>query len=189
MTLSEQFGSLGLMILAGIFIGASFSVYRYIALPMQLRLLIDPLFWAIQALLLFLFLLPVNEGELRLYLFLGAAFGFSFYQFALEKPFMRAFRSLLGIFGRIVRFTAKSVYRLLLYPLFFLLKLAFGLCRMTVNVILKCILFVLLVPLKLLRWFLRLLLPERWRLAAAMRLRSTRTKLNEWFAWIRRIGK
>lgn len=190
MTLNEQFGSLGLMVLMGVWIGASFSIYQRFVHPRGKKrwilLATDPLFWIIQALLLFALLLPANEGVLRFYLFLGVALGFSFYKWILERPFLYFFDSILAVVVRLGRFIIKSVYILLLYPLYFLLKLVYRLCRMTVNAILKILLFLLLLPFKVLRGIVRLLLPGKWLVGMEKKMIGIRRKVMKWMAVITR---
>ncbi|QAA21227.1 spore cortex biosynthesis protein YabQ [Sporolactobacillus terrae] len=184
MTLEEQYASLMLMIVMGIWFGASFSVYQHFVHPRKERrwilLISDPLFWIVQALLLFSFLLPMNEGQLRLYYFLAIALGFSFYKALLEKPFMRLFGKIVFMAVRTGRFTAKSVYRLLIYPIFFLLMLTYRLCRMTVNTAIRSVLFLLAVPLKLLRGIIRMILPDRFLLFVTKKQIQIRQKIGQW---------
>lgn len=188
MTLEEQFQSLGLMIAMGVWIGASFSVYQYFIHPGRkarwILLIIDPVFWILQALLLFVLLLPVNEGRLRVYLFLGTALGFSVYMTFLEKPFMRFFDRIVAWIVRIARFAVKTVCRLLLDPLYFLLKLAYRLCKIIISIFLKTLLFLLVMPLKVLRGFLRVILPEKWLIDIEKRLIGIQTKVMKWLAFI-----
>ncbi|MFT8318653.1 MAG: spore cortex biosynthesis protein YabQ [Sporolactobacillus sp.] len=187
MTLREQFLSLALMILMGIWIGASFSVYQRFVHPGKrmrwILLLTDPLFWILQALLLFILLLPVNEGRLRFYMFLGTALGFSFYKVLLEKPFLLVFDKIVRLIVQICSFIAKTIYQLVLYPLYFLLMLVFKLCKMIVSVVFKIIGFILIFPLKLLRGFLRLILPERWLIG----FKNQILQFHQWF--LRGIGR
>ncbi|MCO7176937.1 spore cortex biosynthesis protein YabQ [Sporolactobacillus kofuensis] len=186
MTLHEQYVSLILMIVMGVWIGASFSVYQRYVHPGRgrrwLLLISDPLFWIVQALLLFALLMPVNEGQLRLYYFLGIALGFAFYKALLERPFMRLFNRVMTAIVRTGRFIAKTVYQLFLYPLFFLLMLAYRLCRMTVSVVLKILLFLLAIPLKILKGLIRLIVPNHWLIF----LRDTgiriRQKFRQWMS-------
>jgi spore cortex biosynthesis protein YabQ len=184
MTLQEQFASLSLMMAAGVWIGASFSVHQRLIRPLRRRLLTviltDLLFWLVQALLLFTILLPVNEGVLRFYLFLGLALGFAFYKGLLEKPFLHLFDVVLSIFIRTWRLITKCVYNLLVRPLYLLLKLIFRLCKMTVNAVLKIVLFLLLLPLKLFRGILHLVLPDKWLLGMRKLIIRARQRLHSW---------
>ncbi|TGA96533.1 spore cortex biosynthesis protein YabQ [Sporolactobacillus shoreae] len=190
MTLNEQFGSLGLMVLMGVWIGASFSVYQRFIHPHGKKRWIlfatDPVFWIIQALLLFALLLPLNEGVLRFYLFLGVALGFSFYKWILEKPFLYLFDGILAIIVQLGRLIGKSVTILLLYPLYFLLKLVYRLCRMTVNAILKILLFLLVLPLKIFWWMLRLFLPGKWVAGLEKKMIGARRLFVKWLTVITR---
>lgn len=190
MTLEEQYVSLTLMIAMGVWFGASFSVYQHFVHPKKGRrwilLISDPLFWIVQAVLLFSLLLPVNEGQLRFYYFLGIALGFAFYKALLEKPFMRLFGKIVTMFVRTGRFTAKTVYHLLVYPLFFLLMLVYRLCRMTVTTLLKIALFLLAIPLKILRGVVRLILPDRSLLFLTKKRIQVQQKIIQWMSFLKR---
>ncbi|EST10360.1 spore cortex biosynthesis protein YabQ [Sporolactobacillus laevolacticus] len=190
MTLQEQYVSLILMIAMGVWIGASFSVYQRYVHPRKGRrwilLISDPLFWIVQALLLFSLLLPVNEGQLRLYYFLGIALGYAFYKALLEKPFMFLFVKIVTAVVRTGRFIAKTVYQLLLYPLFYLLMLVYRLCRMTVSIVLKIVLFLLAIPLKILRGIIRLIVPDRWLIFLRNKGIQIEHKFRQWMTMLKR---
>lgn len=192
MTLDEQFLSLILMALMGVWIGASFSVYQRFIHPQMRRrwilFLTDPLFWIAQAVLLFAFLLPVNDGQLRLYLILGAALGFSLYKALLEKSFMHVLERIIALVVRIGRFLAKTVYHLFLHPLYFLLKLVYILCRMTVSAVLKILVFLLILPIKILRGILWLILPEKWRINIQKRTVQIGQRIMKWVSFLTRHG-
>ncbi|MET1250471.1 spore cortex biosynthesis protein YabQ [Sporolactobacillus sp. STCC-11] len=184
MTLEEQYVSLMLMIAMGVWFGASFSIYQYFVHPKKGRrwilLISDPLFWIVQALLLFSLLLPVNEGQLRFYYFLGILLGFACYKAILENAFMRLFGRIIAVIVRVGRFTAKTVYNLLIYPLFFLLMLAYRLCRMTVNTVLKVALFLISIPLKILRGVIRLIVPDQWLLFLIKKRIQIQQQFGKW---------
>jgi spore cortex biosynthesis protein YabQ len=184
----NSFASLILMMLMGVWLGASFSVYQRFVRPRKKRhwilLFTDPLFWTIQAVLLFSLLLPVNQGRLRLYLILGVALGFSFYKSFLEKFFLYILEGIISAIVRIWRFVAKTVYHLFLYPLYFLLKLVYILCRMTVRIVLKILFFLLIFPMKILRGVLRLFLPEKWRIGIKKRTVQIQRQLMKWVSFL-----
>lgn len=186
MTLQEQFASLSLMMAAGVWIGASFSVHQRFIRPLRRRRLVmiltDLLFWLVQAVLLFTLLLPVNEGVLRFYLFLGLALGFTFYKGLLEKSFIHSFDVVMSVLTRTWRLITKCVYNLFVRPLYLLLKLVFRLCKITVNAVLKIALFLLLLPLKFFRGILHLILPDKWLLGLRKLVIRVRQRLHSWMA-------
>lgn len=189
MTLQEQFASLSLMITAGVWIGASLSVHQRFTRPLRRRAALIPadiLFWLVQAVLLFAVLLPVNEGVLRFYLFLGLALGFTFYKGLLEKPFLYGFDFLMSVLVRTWRLLAKCVFNLFLRPLYLLLKLIFRLCKMTVKAVLGIVLFLLILPLKFVRGLLHLILPDRWLLGIRKSMVQMRERLHSWMAFFKR---
>ncbi|MFT8872648.1 MAG: spore cortex biosynthesis protein YabQ [Sporolactobacillus sp.] len=168
MTLHEQFTSLGLTVMMGLWFGCSYSVYRRIVRPEKkkgLALIADPLFWLAQAFLLFALLLPVNEGRLRFYLFLGVVLGFSIYKVFVERAFLYAFDRTVHFCVKIGLFFIKIVYQFIISPGLFLLMLAYKLCRMTVCLLVRAVFFMLVFSLKVVRAVLRLFIPDRWWLA------------------------
>ncbi|WP_010632665.1 spore cortex biosynthesis protein YabQ [Sporolactobacillus vineae] len=189
MTLHEQFASLGLMVAAGIWIGACFSVHqRFTRLLRRRRVVLalaDLLFWLVQAIVLFAVLLPVNEGVLRVYLFLGLALGYTFYKGLLEKTFLRSFDFMMSVLVRTCRLVAKCVFNLFVRPLYLLLKLTFRLCRMTVKAVLGTVLFLLLLPLKFFRGVIHLVLPDKWLLGVNKSAAQFRERLHSWMAFFR----
>jgi spore cortex biosynthesis protein YabQ len=190
MTLHEQFASLGLMVAAGIWIGACFSVHQRFTRPLYRRRIIlaltDLLFWLVQAVLLFAVLLPVNEGVLRVYLFLGLALGYTFYKGLLEKFFLRSFDFMMSVIVRTCRLVAKCVFNLFVRPLYLLLKLTLRLCKMTVKAVLGTVLFLLLLPLKFLRGVIHLILPDKWLLSIKKSSAQFRERLHSWLTFFKR---
>ncbi|RYL88191.1 spore cortex biosynthesis protein YabQ [Sporolactobacillus sp. THM7-4] len=190
MTLDEQFASLILMVLMGMWIGASFSIYQRFIHPRKGRrwilLLTDPLFWIAQAMLAFALLLIVNEGQLRLYLILAAALGFSAYKAMFERPFMFLLEGMISAVVQTWRILSKTLFHLIIYPVYCLLKLVYILCRMTVNTILQSFLFLLIFPLKIIRGILRMVLPERWLLSIKKWTIRTEQNIIKWISIVTR---
>ncbi|RYM04884.1 spore cortex biosynthesis protein YabQ [Sporolactobacillus sp. THM7-7] len=186
MTLHEQFVSLALMGGMGLWIGASFTVYQRFVHPRKglrwILLITDSLFWIVQALLVFTFLFPVNEGQLRLYLFLAAALGFSLYKALFETPFLIVLNRMIAFIVFTWRTLAKTVYLLLIYPLYSLLKLVYILCKMTVSILVKCLIF----PLKIGRGLLRAVLPEKWQIGIDKRIPQIRQMVVRWTSIVMR---
>jgi spore cortex biosynthesis protein YabQ len=110
MSLTVQFYTMLAMVGMGGWIGVALDTYgRFLKRPMRARWVIfinDFMFWIVQGLILFYILLLVNEGELRIYIFLAVLCGYAAYQSLLKKIYLR-------ILERIIK-TSLSIYRILL---------------------------------------------------------------------------
>ncbi|RTE08064.1 spore cortex biosynthesis protein YabQ [Paenibacillus whitsoniae] len=156
MTLHTQFYTIYMMVLSGIYIGAIFDVFRVLAgklrLPRWTIPLIDGLYWIVATILVFRNLIASNDGQVRVFIFLGIGIGICFY-FGLLSPWViRLTLLLIRIVIAIYRFLKKTVEIVLIKPII-------GLYRLTV-IILG---FLLTVAIFLYKIVLQLLYPV-WRL-------------------------
>jgi spore cortex biosynthesis protein YabQ len=110
MSLTTQFYTMLAMVGVGGWIGAALDTYgRFLKRPLRARWVVfinDFMFWVVQGLILFYLLLLVNEGELRIYIFLAVLCGYAAYQSLLKKIYLR-------ILERLIQ-TSLSIYRFLL---------------------------------------------------------------------------
>jgi len=108
MSLTTQFYTMLAMVGMGGWLGAALDTYgRFLKRPLRARWVVfinDLLFWLVQGLILFYLLLLVNEGELRIYIFLAVLCGYAAYQSLLKKIYLQ----LLEIFIQ----TSLTIYRL-----------------------------------------------------------------------------
>lgn len=92
-TIGRQILAVGALILMGALIGLLFDVYRITRGMVRpkgaLTALGDMAFWFISAGLTFWFLLLINRGEVRFYIFLALLAGFILYRFTFGKPAMQ----------------------------------------------------------------------------------------------------
>ncbi|WP_027725238.1 spore cortex biosynthesis protein YabQ [Tuberibacillus calidus] len=185
MTLSEQFATMLAMTAMGIWIGASLSAYHRLIDPGKkhrwLRLVTDVLFWVTQGLFIFFILLYLNEGEIRFYLFLALALGFSAYKALFEKPF----NYLLEVFIRVIHATIRIINRI--FTLFFvqptlvLLKVLYRFGKMLLKLSFSVLLFVFSAIVLPFKWLIHWLIPKAWINRALNLTEKGRTFLGKWF--------
>lgn len=110
MSLTTQFYTMLAMFGMGSWVGAALDTYgRFLKRPLRARWVVfinDFLFWIVQGLILFYLLLLVNEGELRVYIFLAVLCGYAAYQSLLKKIYLR-------ILDRLIQ-TSISIYNLVI---------------------------------------------------------------------------
>ena len=121
MSLHVQFTTLLAMIGTGIAIGASFDTYAHIFNRSERHRLIvliaDILFWVVQALYVFYTLLLVNNGEIRLYIFLAILCGYAAYQALFQSMYVRLLQKIIRIVVALYRLIVRLFYYIIVFPL------------------------------------------------------------------------
>lgn len=134
MSLTTQFYTMIAMIGMGSWLGAALDTYgRFLKRPKRAQWFVfinDILFWVLQGLIIFYTLLSVNEGELRVYVFLALLCGYAAYQSLFRTGYLRLLDVLISGVISTYRFIAKTIYLLIVRPLQlliqFLIVLALG---------------------------------------------------------------
>ncbi|MDU0206101.1 MULTISPECIES: spore cortex biosynthesis protein YabQ [Paenibacillus] len=156
MTLNVQFHTIFMMFLSGVAISAMFDVFRVLSgklrLPRWTIPLVDTVYWIVATILVFRLLIYSNEGQVRMFIFLGMGIGICFYFAFLSQVVVHLTLFLIRVVIAIYKFIAKTVEILIIKPII-------GLYRLTV-IILG---FLLAVAIFLYRIVLQLLYPL-WRL-------------------------
>ncbi|KRE95870.1 spore cortex biosynthesis protein YabQ [Paenibacillus sp. Soil766] len=156
MTLHVQFQTIFMMFLSGICIGALFDIFHVLSgklrLPRWTIPIVDSIYWIVAIILVFKMLIYSNEGQVRIFIFLGMGIGLCFYFGLLSPLVIRLILILIRIIVAIYRFLTRTVEILIIKPII-------GLYRLTV-IILG---FLLAVAIFLYRIVLQLLYPL-WRL-------------------------
>lgn len=128
MTLTTQFYTMLAMVGMGGWIGLALDTYgRFLKRPIRDRWFVfinDFLFWIVQGLLLFYMLLLVNEGELRVYIFLALVCGYAAYQSLFKKMYLNLLDFLINTTLAIYYFVTKLGKILIIRPFVGLLNLA-----------------------------------------------------------------
>lgn len=156
MSLSVQFATLGLMLASGMGIGLLFDLYRILAhelrFPRWLIPLLDLAYWAIAAVFVFRMLYIGNFGQVRLFVFLGLAAGYTLYFLGLSRTSVKLIRLLLRGIEVLVRFVIRCVEICIVRPVRLLIRLVRFLLGIvtTVAIFLYKVVIQLLYPLRLL---------------------------------------
>jgi spore cortex biosynthesis protein YabQ len=112
------------MVACGMTMGLLYDTYRIMKGQTGLRgwllIICDLLFWASCTFLVFGTLLRVNEGIVRMYLFLGMAVGAVVYFVLLHRLYVRLFLELIRWVKAVYRFVTKLITLLVIKPLIFL---------------------------------------------------------------------
>lgn len=111
MTLAIQFQTFLAMLAAGSFIAIQLDVYHRL-LPQRVRskwpqAILDLGFWIVQAVLVFYVLFNMNDGELRIYIFIAILFGFWVYWLTFRPVFLQLLEGIITVVDGIYRFIRK----------------------------------------------------------------------------------
>lgn len=184
MTLPEQFETMIAMTAMGVWIGAALTTYHRFIHPRKkwqwFMIPTDILFWIVQGLLAFYILLHVNEGEIRFYIFLAVALGFSFYKAIIEKPYKRIQETMIHIISSTARFIGRTFSLFFIQPTIVLLKVFYGLGKMVGRILLAVLLFLLSAIILPLKWVFRLVVPKKWIEKVQAFIRTSKTTVGKW---------
>lgn len=188
MNLEMQWMTLLWMLISGSVLGVVFDSVRVVEgryrFPRWSIHTLDLLYWVWAALFVFRTLYRTNEGELRLYVFLGLFLGVWIYFLWLSRITERFVVTLLKVTEKVYLTSIRIFHILVIKPLLFFwkcAKLLFGFLWVTLLFFLR-----MLLPLwKLLRFMLyplarKMKLPEGWRWTS----RKVQAFVNRWFSWL-----
>ncbi|MFS0725056.1 spore cortex biosynthesis protein YabQ [Paenibacillus sp. 1P07SE] len=126
MSLNIQFLTLAMMLLSGLGMGAAFDGYRVVSNRLRLGRLwipvLDLLYWLAATLIVFRVLAASNEGELRMYVFVGLLLGIGCYFWLFSSAVIAFVVWLLDTLQRIWRLLLACLDWAVLKPLKLLLK-------------------------------------------------------------------
>jgi spore cortex biosynthesis protein YabQ len=164
-TLQVQFLTIFMMFCGGLLLGTLFDVCRVLSgklrLPKWLMPFVDILYWIVATILVFRLLVYSNEGQVRVFIFLGIGIGICFYNAFLSRGVIWLIQLLIRIVIAFCRFLRRTVELLIIKPIigiyrFFLAFLGF---LAAVAIFLYKIVLQLLYPMwRLLLWMIRPLL-------------------------------
>ena len=166
MNLSVQFMTMAAMAVMGIWVGVSVDTYgrffyrggRRRWNPVQITG--DLLFWTIQGLLVFLVLLYVNEGDVRIYTFLSLLCGYAAYRSLFQTFYLSSLDSVIKSAVYLIRLVKKFITFVFIKPVQLLLKFVYTISKLFISVLLSALVLIwsiLYVPAK---WLFGLLLPD-----------------------------
>lgn len=210
MSLTTQFYTMLVMVGMGSWIGVALDTYgRFLKRPLRARWVVfinDFMFWVTQGLILFYLLLLVNEGELRIYIFLAVLCGYAAYQGLFKQLYLKLLEHLIqtsiGLYNIIIRIGQVIIIRpiqalihLLIIivlgifkVLWSLLKWAFQILYSLVKIILAPVRWIVrllwkLIPLGIRQYFTRILMK------IAGYLKKSKNTLNKLKMWWQRLRK
>lgn len=129
MTLNTQFLTIVSMIFGGFYLGLAYDTYRRLMQRWQnrtfLMYMLEMAFWLSQTAGLFYILFQMNNGELRIYVFLACALGFAMYQALLAPLYQQILESVITITVRLLHRLWKIFHILFFRPLNLVLRFVF----------------------------------------------------------------
>ncbi|WP_442865234.1 spore cortex biosynthesis protein YabQ [Alkalihalobacillus sp. CinArs1] len=139
MTLTVQFYTMVAMVAMGVWLGIAMDTYSRFLHPRKSKslwlYLNDVVFWLLQGLLTFYVLFIVNEGTLRLYVFLALLCGYAAYRALFQQLYRNSLERMIIITVNVAN-VVKSLFTNLVYrPVLFILKLLLSLCMMLISMI------------------------------------------------------
>ncbi|PGT90945.1 MULTISPECIES: spore cortex biosynthesis protein YabQ [Bacillaceae] len=139
MSLSTQFYTMIAMAGMGSWIGAALDTYgRFLKRPLRARWVVfinDFMFWVVQGLILFYLLLLVNEGELRIYIFLAVLCGYAAYQSLFKKIYLSLLERIIQTSIRLYRILVNIGRAMIVRPIKGLIQLIIVILLGTLNVL------------------------------------------------------
>ncbi|MRX72965.1 spore cortex biosynthesis protein YabQ [Bacillus lacus] len=163
MTLTTQFYTMLAMIGMGSWLGAALDMYgRFLQRPKRARWFVflnDIMFWVLQGLAFFYVLLLVNEGELRIYLFLAILCGYAAYRSLIQTLFLKILDFAIRVFVLLYRGVINLGQLVILKPVLGLFQLALAIVTGIAGMLLKLARGLLLFIYSIVKI---LLLPFKW---------------------------
>jgi spore cortex biosynthesis protein YabQ len=193
-TLNVQFLTLWMMFVSGLGLGVLFDLFRVLAgqlrIPKWTLPLTDLVYWIVATILVFRVLYLTNQGQVRLFVFIGLVIGILLYFTSFSPWIVKLILLIIKTIKALIRFIKKSIELLIIRPAivlyrFFILFLGF---LAALAIFLYKIVLQLLYPFwKLLLWLLRpVLRPLAKRLKVPSWLVETGLAFERLWKWIRR---
>lgn len=119
-------------VLVGMFIGLIYDIFRIkrklVKTAAFFIYIEDLLFWIITAFIMFAFLFYINDGEIRIYIYLGVITGIILYSLLFSKLIIKCSVAIFNFIGRVVKFIIhilsfpfKIIYKILSVPARFIM--------------------------------------------------------------------
>jgi spore cortex biosynthesis protein YabQ len=126
-TLHVQFLTLWMMFCSGLVLGAMFDIFRVLSgklrLPRWTQPLVDIIYWIVATILVFKLLYFSNEGQVRVFVFLGILIGICFYFAFLSMWVIRAVLLLIRFILALYRLVKRIVEIFVITPVVGLYRL------------------------------------------------------------------
>lgn len=120
MTLQIQMITMLLMFTAGLALGALFDIFRILSehfrLPKWAMPIVDIVYWIVATILVFRLLLGSNEGQVRVFVFIGLCLGVLLYYPLFSKWTDHTVHFIIRMVYALVHFLGKTIQVLLIKP-------------------------------------------------------------------------
>lgn len=147
MTLHVQFMTIIMMVSGGFYLGMALDTFRRFSWHWKkrafLKYFLEIGFWLVQSLILFYVLYRVNNGELRLYVFLSCLLGFATYQALASNIYKQLLESIVRILRTIYRFFERLIQVLVITPIVWILKTIYMMVLWVIRLVMTVLLWVL----------------------------------------------
>lgn len=158
------------MTLSGIYLGMALDTFRrftpYWKGNIFLTYLMEICFWMMQAIIIFYVLFRVNSGEVRFYIIIAVALGFSMYQVFAANLYKRILERLIRIIASIYQFIKRVIEVLIVQPIKWLVMVIITILIAVLNALQKIVFFTLKLLFAPIRWLLKIIytiLPESFK--------------------------
>lgn len=140
MTLEIQALTMIHMVGAGAYLGASFDTFIRLSLKKKnqwVMIIQDVMFWLLNGLFIFIWLKSVNEGEMRIYIFLSLLCGYALYKALLQNFYQNTLERLLRFITALYRFIVQLCMILFITPLHWLYQLVITIILFCAGIIIE----------------------------------------------------
>jgi spore cortex biosynthesis protein YabQ len=166
MNLSVQFMTMAAMAVMGLWIGISVDTYgRFFYRSGRRRWNIvqiagDLVFWLLQGLLVFYVLLNVNQGDVRIYIFLALLCGYAAYKSLFQSLYLRGLEGIIKTVRFFFGLLKKIATVIFVRPVQLLWRIMYTVTIWFVHSALAILLFFWKIVAAPLKWLVRLIVPE-----------------------------
>ena len=155
MTIELQFASLFSMLITGVYLGCMFDtnerISTYFKTNKRLSFVFQFVFWLVQSVLIFLFLVKINGGHVRVYFILAIVTGYWLYFLFIQKSYQVVLDKCLVLISHIFLLFKRLIELFMIKPIVFIVQAFLSLVNLAIMVIFKVIYFFL----KSIEWLLK----------------------------------
>ena len=140
MTLQIQFITLLLMVVSGFVIGLFFDGYRVLkgklAFPSWLVFFIDIIYGGLSGIFIFMLLVWINHGQLRITIYLFFLFGLGIYYYTLSLVIIKFWVMLYELIFQLIILIVRIIHVFIIVPIIYLYKLSSWVIMMLITIVL-----------------------------------------------------
>jgi len=100
--------SVALGVLIGVWYDALRALRRQTRMPRALQAVCDIVFWLVSAVVFLIFFYMTNAGQIRMFVFIGAAAGCGLYMCTVSRPLLASFCFAAGLLSRLLSAAAAA---------------------------------------------------------------------------------